>query len=326
MKTIALILLLTFPIFGQSSDLDRAIELYRAGNTASAIVILERLGKGDLKDDPRVWNYLGLAYSKLDDQVLAEKHLAKAAKLAPTNATIVTNYGYVILLQNKTGKAIDVLSKAIKLDPKNSAASVLRASAFYREWKFEDALRDSETAISLEPGFATAYSLKANILVGLFGSKVKGDAPSDSEIDLLRGAVAVLEKCIATCTNDSEVDRQKNQIGGFRKFLEYFNAGERLEPESAATDTNSTPVRITRVQRPEYTNAARLNNVSGKVRILALFDSDGVVRLGIIVKSLGYGLDEEALRAALQTKFVPATRNGQPVAVVKFLEFGFGIY
>lgn len=226
MKTIALILLLTFPIFGQSSDLDRAIELYRAGNTASAIVILERLGKGDLKDDPRVWNYLGLAYSKLDDQVLAEKHLAKAAKLAPTNATIVTNYGYVILLQNKTGKAIDVLSKAIKLDPKNSAASVLRASAFYREWRFEDALRDSETAISLEPGFATAYSLKANILVGLFGSKVKGDAPSDSEIDLLRGAVAVLEKCIATCTNDSEVDRQKNQIGGFRKFLEFFSAGE----------------------------------------------------------------------------------------------------
>lgn len=128
MKTIALILLLTFPIFGQSSDLDRAIELYRAGNTASAIVILERLGKGDLKDDPRVWNYLGLAYSKLDDQVLAEKHLAKAAKLAPTNATIVTNYGYVILLQNKPAKRSTYFRKRSNSIPR----TVRRASSAHR--------------------------------------------------------------------------------------------------------------------------------------------------------------------------------------------------
>ncbi|HUJ94670.1 MAG TPA: TonB family protein [Terriglobales bacterium] len=42
-----------------------------------------------------------------------------------------------------------------------------------------------------------------------------------------------------------------------------------------------------------------------------------------IDRPLGYGLDEEAIKAVQKWKFVPATNNGVPVAVAVNLEVTF---
>lgn len=43
-----------------------------------------------------------------------------------------------------------------------------------------------------------------------------------------------------------------------------------------------------------------------------IFAASGDLRVEQVVRGLGHGLDEAALRAAQQIRFRPALRNGQP--------------
>jgi TonB family protein len=54
-------------------------------------------------------------------------------------------------------------------------------------------------------------------------------------------------------------------------------------------------------------------------------DVDGTVRDVTVVRSLDptFGLDEEALKAAKQWRFEPATRLGVPVPMVVSIEMSF---
>ncbi len=327
MKAILLILAISISVFGQTSELDRAIELYRNGSFASAIVVLERLSKSDLKNDARVWNYIGLAYMKIDDLKSAQKALEKAVKLAPNDTTILTNYGFVLLLGNNPGKARSVLTKAIELNPKNAPAYFLRGTGRYWDGKLDDALKDVEASISADKDFAVAYALQADILVAMFGKEVPNDSPGPDALALLERAVKTLEACIASCTGKSQVEVQTEKLVGVRGLYRYFSSGNRIGPANQTEDgAVTTPVKVIAKPRPAYTNNARYNNVSGVIRVLVLFDVSGKVTQAFIVKSLGYGLDEEALSAARGITYEPATRNGVPYAVVKMVEYSFEIY
>jgi len=45
----------------------------------------------------------------------------------------------------------------------------------------------------------------------------------------------------------------------------------------------------------------------------------------LVVKPLGFGLDEEAVKAARKIKFQPATKDGKPVSIVKRVQYSFSI-
>jgi TonB family protein len=49
------------------------------------------------------------------------------------------------------------------------------------------------------------------------------------------------------------------------------------------------------------------------VSLEVLFASDGQIHVIRVVQGLGYGLDEQAVKAAEQIKFKPALREGQPI-------------
>jgi TonB family protein len=74
-----------------------------------------------------------------------------------------------------------------------------------------------------------------------------------------------------------------------------------------------TPVEITYKPRPDYTPEARARKLEGEVLIKVLFSAAGEVRILNLVSGLGYGLDENATRAAKQIRFTPAMRDGKPV-------------
>ena len=65
--------------------------------------------------------------------------------------------------------------------------------------------------------------------------------------------------------------------------------------------------------------------VQGSVWIEAVVMPDGSVGDVRITKSLDriFGLDEEALRATKQWRFLPGTRFGQPVPVLVVIELTF---
>ncbi len=66
---------------------------------------------------------------------------------------------------------------------------------------------------------------------------------------------------------------------------------------------------------PRYTEIARKAGVEGVVILRVIINKQGTVESVKLLKKLGFGLDEEAVRAVKQWKFKPALLNGKPVAV-----------
>jgi TonB family protein len=72
------------------------------------------------------------------------------------------------------------------------------------------------------------------------------------------------------------------------------------------------PVELLFKPKPEYTTEARQLRVEGEVLVEVVFAASGELRVQKVVRGLGHGLDESALRAARQIRFSPARKNGQP--------------
>jgi TonB family protein len=77
--------------------------------------------------------------------------------------------------------------------------------------------------------------------------------------------------------------------------------------------------------KPQYTAEAMRAKVQGVVWVDAVVLPDGSVGQVSVTKSLDstFGLDQEALKAAKQWKFVPGRRFGQPVSVLVSIELTF---
>ncbi len=82
---------------------------------------------------------------------------------------------------------------------------------------------------------------------------------------------------------------------------------------AAGPEVTSTPVAILYKPKPTYTEEGRKQGIDGEVRLEALFSASGQVHVIRVLQGLGYGLDEQAVRAAEQIKFKPALHAGQPV-------------
>jgi periplasmic protein TonB len=88
------------------------------------------------------------------------------------------------------------------------------------------------------------------------------------------------------------------------------------------------PPRVIHVVKPAYTTDAMRVRIQGEVQLLAIVRADGTVTDLKVSRSLdpNFGLDEEAIKAARQWRFKPATRFGQPVAVYVTIGVGFTMH
>jgi TonB family protein len=73
-----------------------------------------------------------------------------------------------------------------------------------------------------------------------------------------------------------------------------------------------TPAEIVSKPSPIYTEEARAKRIEGEVLLEVVFEATGRLRVLKVVKGLGHGLDDSAVRAAEQIRFKPALRDGQP--------------
>jgi TonB family protein len=83
--------------------------------------------------------------------------------------------------------------------------------------------------------------------------------------------------------------------------------------------------RVVREIKPQYTADAMRAKVQGTVLLECVVLPDGSVGRVDVVRSLDptFGLDQEAVKAARQWRFVPGTRFGEPVAVLVTIELTF---
>ncbi len=85
--------------------------------------------------------------------------------------------------------------------------------------------------------------------------------------------------------------------------------------------------RLVRDVKPAYTAEAMRARITGSVGLSCVVDRDGSVRDCRLTRSLDrhHGLDEEALRAARQWRFVPARRLDEPVPVRVTIDMAFSL-
>lgn len=91
---------------------------------------------------------------------------------------------------------------------------------------------------------------------------------------------------------------------------------------SISSGSETTPVQILSKPNPEYSEEARRLKIDGEVRLEVMFTTGGQAHVVRVLQGLGYGLDEQAVKAAEHIRFKPALHQGKPVdstAVVRII-------
>jgi len=77
---------------------------------------------------------------------------------------------------------------------------------------------------------------------------------------------------------------------------------------------------------PEYSEEARKAKYQGTCVLWLVVGPDGRTRDIRVARTLGLGLDQQAIEAVKQWKFEPAMKDGKPVAVQVNVEVSFRLY
>jgi TonB family protein len=117
--------------------------------------------------------------------------------------------------------------------------------------------------------------------------------------------------------NGVAIEPSGGKHGGSVQTAGFNNSNDQVAqtPKKKVDDTPAVePVVILAKPRPVYTAEALKLNLEGEVLLEVVFPaSGGEVQVNRVVKGLGHGLDEAAMRAAQQIKYKPALSNGHPV-------------
>jgi TonB family protein len=115
-------------------------------------------------------------------------------------------------------------------------------------------------------------------------------------------------------------------------WQEYFNSKadhRQYMPKDASIKVASegmTPPRVLNSIDPSSNEYAQKYGIAGMELLRTVVDASGIPRQMAIQRPIGFGLDEKAVEAIKNSRFRPATLNGQPVPVVVDLVVTFRIY
>lgn len=84
----------------------------------------------------------------------------------------------------------------------------------------------------------------------------------------------------------------------------------------------TSPILLYKVE-PDYSEEARNKGIEGTVLLAIEVWEDGRAHNITVLESVGYGLDEEAIKAVQKWRFRPGTKNGKPVKTAARVEVTF---
>ena len=88
---------------------------------------------------------------------------------------------------------------------------------------------------------------------------------------------------------------------------------------------NVTPPTVLSRTEPVYSEKAREAKLQGKVVLSAIVRKDGSLEVLRVVRGLGLGLDENAIKALKKWRFRPGRKDGKPVDVAVNIEVNFSL-
>jgi TonB family protein len=120
-----------------------------------------------------------------------------------------------------------------------------------------------------------------------------------------------------------------------------FPSGQGDEPSSTPVGTGATlfkvcgaknpppcatPPRVIKHPDPKYSKEAHKKKIEGTTVLWLIVRADGLPGDIRVARSVGYGLDEEAIKTVKKWRFKPSTLDGHPVAVQINVEVTFRLY
>lgn len=326
-RTILLFAILSLSAFGQVSSSEQYVSEYKSRNFQNALA----LSRDAIRSQPSNWlpyYYAGLSLISLDKEKDAVKMLQKAVSMNQRNAAVRAALAYGYLLRNDK-KATDEANAALKLDKKNADANYVLAAMAIRNESYNTAYERSKAAIESEPQLAAAYFTKSQSLVSSFIKQRGTVLKNESRSEMLNEAASDLEEYIRLQPQSRNVQFYRQYVESLRFFAEYYSRSENKLPAPEDTaeklEPNKTPLRVTYKQKAQYTEKARNAGIQGNLVLLVGFSDDGTIKHVLLIKPLGYGLDEQAVAAARAMRFEPEMVDGKPVSSVRPVSFTFGI-
>lgn len=128
----------------------------------------------------------------------------------------------------------------------------------------------------------------------------------------MRGAVASAGFGNGVATQ-APVNGSRGAVQSGRFGTVEITPAAKSSPKQAEGGPTIQPVVILSKPNPVYTDEARKLGIEGEVQVEVVFRASGQVQTIRVIKGLGHGLDEAALRAAEQIRFKPALQAGQAV-------------
>jgi len=78
----------------------------------------------------------------------------------------------------------------------------------------------------------------------------------------------------------------------------------------------TSPIDMSPSMKPEYTSEAKAAGVTGTVTLeVVIADTGEVLRVRVLGKQLGYGLEDSAMRTFRSKRFSPSVLDGKPITV-----------
>lgn len=95
------------------------------------------------------------------------------------------------------------------------------------------------------------------------------------------------------------------------------NGSDVIPSESLNKETDTMPTIVGGItaiaEKVQYPEIAKRAGIQGKVFVKAILDTDGSVIGTEVLKGIGGGCDEAAVKAISETRFTPALKEGTPV-------------
>jgi TonB family protein len=102
---------------------------------------------------------------------------------------------------------------------------------------------------------------------------------------------------------------------GTVKASAFDERAEQKTVQAVRQAPRETPLEILSKPTPVYTDEARTMKIEGEVLLEVEFSAEGDITVLRVVRGLGHGLDESAMRAVRSMRFKPAQRDGEAVDI-----------
>lgn len=140
-------------------------------------------------------------------------------------------------------------------------------------------------------------------------------------VNLLQKENLIVNRQVKTFTKVVPIETRTGSSGSDTGLSQFHTPNS---PQFCYLESDS--IQITSKPRPKYTDAARQNQVQGKVMLRVTFLASGQIGKIYSITNLPFGLTEEAIAVAKLIKFKPQKRNKKPVTITKTVEYNFTLY